>query len=258
MFPPGDAPPHPPAAPGGVADLPGVPEFDVVAVHGAGSSCAGLSRRCSHWRSALRRIRTPPPGSRTARRPGALPAPAVERGPGHPQLRDHLLDGQQLIASCRAVRFACRGSGGLDASGACPPAAPVRAVCTTHARLRPGCQVRPPRAPPAAGGLGRLDRGEGWPGRKIRASRRLGRQSAGVPGREPRPGARGGRRLCRGSRMAASGADLPPPSPGAGSRAGGQVWLACHPGPAVCTPGSARGVKSGGPPCRPAPAGCRA
>src|SRR5690349_11844875 len=67
--PTGDGPPDPPTALGGVADLLDVPEPDVVAVHAGVSSCCGCSRRHSHAWSALRRIRTPPPGSRTSAGP---------------------------------------------------------------------------------------------------------------------------------------------------------------------------------------------
>jgi hypothetical protein len=69
-----DRPPHPvPAAAAAVTDLLDVPEPDVVTVHAHVSrpSCVSFSRRRSHRVSALRRTRTPPPGSRTT----AGPAP---------------------------------------------------------------------------------------------------------------------------------------------------------------------------------------
>jgi hypothetical protein len=49
----------------------------------------------------------------------------------------------------------------------------------------------------------------------------------------------------RESRAVAAGRDLPGASAVAGSRAGGQVPLACRPGPAASTLDSARAVKSG-------------
>ena len=100
----GDGPPDPPAALGGVADLPGVPEPDVVAVHAGVSSCCGCSRRRSH---CLERAAPDPhaaAGQPHLRGPGPAPPPAVERGPGHPQLRDDLLDGQQRIGCRGPVR----------------------------------------------------------------------------------------------------------------------------------------------------------
>ena len=180
--------------------------------------------------------------------------PAAPRSPPRWSAADRLLRG-------RPVRLpGQRGPGRqrcVSAGGACPcgPHDPRSAPARLSSPPPP-----PPHAPPTPGGRGRLDRGEGWPGWKNPASLAAGpgRTATRVPGREPRPGHVAGRRLCPGSRMAATGADLPPPSPGAGSRAGGQVRLACHPGPAVSTPDSARGVKSGGPPGRPAPARCRA
>jgi hypothetical protein len=81
----GDGPPDPVPAFGGVADLLDVPEPDVVAVH-------------AHLRGT-----------------GPVPPPAVERGPGHPQLCDDLLDGQQR-AGCRGLfvrRVAGAGSGAV-------------------------------------------------------------------------------------------------------------------------------------------------
>ena len=80
------------------------------------------------------------------RRPGSLPAPAVERRPGHPQLGDHLIDRQQRVI--RGTGRSVRGGGGPAGSGARSRGRPVRGSATTDAPLRPPRQVRPPPGPP--------------------------------------------------------------------------------------------------------------
>ena len=65
---PAGGPPDAVAAAGGVADLPDVPEFDLVAGHAA-CSFGSSSRPRSHSSSAVRRIRTAPLGSFITRGP---------------------------------------------------------------------------------------------------------------------------------------------------------------------------------------------
>ena len=177
------------------------------------------------------------------RRPGALPAPAVERGPGHPQLGGHLIDRQQRVI--RGSGFSGRGGGGPAGSGWRSRGRPVRGSATTDAPLRPPRQVRPP------------------PGRRRR--RRPGAAGPGT-GKEERPRGRAARRgwraarPCRRGRPAGAGAGwsravtscAPSPLPGVEAAgpvpAGGAGWPAArdrrHP---ASTPPAASS--------RPAPAG---
>ena len=193
--------------------------------------------------SALRRTRTPPPGSRTA---GGrlLPAPAVEIGPGNPQLGDHLIDRQQRVV--RVSGFVRRGGRGPTGSDWRSRGRPVRGSATTDAPLRPPRQVRPPpgrRRQAAARGCRAGERGkeERSGGRAVR---RGGGWRAARPCRRGRPAGAGA-----GSRAVADGAAPPLPGveaagPGAGRRGG----LACRPGPQASTLHSGRLVKSPGAP----------
>ena len=91
------------------------PRSDVVAVHAAGPPVTVFQ---AAQPLPERRARSGRRRQAAARgRPSAPPAPAAERGPGDPQLCDHLVDGQQRVASRGALRFACRGSGRRGASG---------------------------------------------------------------------------------------------------------------------------------------------
>ena len=193
--------------------------------------------------SALRRTRTPPPGSRTA---GGrlLPAPAVEIGPGNPQLGDHLIDRQQRVV--RVSGFVRRGGRGPTGSDWRSRGRPVRGSATTDAPLRPPRQVRPPpgrRRQAAARGCRAGERGkeERSGGRAVR---RGGGWRAARPCRRGRPAGAGA-----GSRAVTDGAAPPLPGveaagPGAGRRGG----LACRPGPQASTLHSGRPVKSPGAP----------
>jgi hypothetical protein len=177
------------------------------------------------------------------RRAGSLLAPAVKRGPGHPQLGDHLIDRQQRVA--RGSGVCGRGGGGLAGSGWRSRGRPVRGSATTHAPLRPARQVRPP------------------PGRRRQAAARGGRP--GDRGEEERPrrcgvrrgGAGRAARPCRRGRRSGAGAGWSravtdgTPSPLLGAVAAGPVagrrgGLACRPGPQASTLPSGRPVKSPG------------
>jgi hypothetical protein len=172
-----------------------------------------------------------------------VPAPAVERGPGYPQLGGHLLDRQQRVA--RGTGFAGRGSGGPGGSGHRSRGRPVRGSATTDAPLRPPRQVRPPpgmRQAAARGGR------PGEQGKEVRPRGRNGRRGWGR--RAARP--------CRRGRPAGAGAGwsravtscAPSPLPGAvaaGLDAGRRGGLACRPGPQASSLHSARPVKSARP-----------
>jgi len=163
------------------------------------------------------------------RRPGSLPAPAVESRPGHPQLGDHLIDRQQRII--RGTECSVRGGGGPTGSGWRSRGRPVRGSATTDAPLRPPRQVRPPPGRPRRTAA----RGGGETGKEKRPRRR-GRAAWRAPwscrrGRPAGPGA--------GSRTVADGT-LPP-------AAGRWGRLASRPGPQASTRTSARQVKSAPP-----------
>ena len=155
------------------------------------------------------------------RRAGSLSAPAVERGPGHPQRGGHLLDRQQRVI--RGSGCSVRGGGGPAGSGWRSRALPVRGSATTDAPLRPPRQVRPPPGRPrrtAAWGCGKREwrKGPRWRGRVAWSCWR---------GRPAGPGA--------GSRTVADGT-LPPD-------AGLQSGLASRPGPQASPRTSPRQVK---------------
>ena len=163
------------------------------------------------------------------RRPGSLPAPAVESRPGHPQLGDHLLDHQQRVI--RGTGCSVRGGGGPAGSGWRSRGRPVRGSATTDAPLRPACQVRPPPGRPgrtAARGCGETGKKEG-PRRRGRADWRAAWSCR--RGRRAGPGA--------GSRTVADGT-LP-------LSAGWRGGLASRPGPQASTRTSPRHVKSAPP-----------
>ena len=193
-----DGPPDPvPAAAGVVADLPGVPEPDVVTVH---LLCSCRVLRVLFEAAQPRGQRAAPDPHPAAGqphdcRPGSLPAPAVERGPRHPQLGGHLLDRQQRVI--RGTGSSARGGGGPAGSGCRSRGRPVRGSATTDAPLRPPCQVRPP------------------PGRLAGAARGPARGSGESGTAAPRSGLRGGAggrraaRPCRRGRPAGAGAGFP-------------------------------------------------
>ena len=160
------------------------------------------------------------------RRPGSLPAPAVESRPGQPQLGDHLIDPQQRVI--RGTGRSARGGGGPTGSSWRSRGRPVRGSATTDAPLRPPRQVRPPPGRPrrtAAWDCGETGKEEGPRGRERTAWR------AAWSCRRGSPAGHGA-----GSRTAADGT-LPP----AAGRRGG---LASRPGPQASTRTSPRQVKS--------------
>jgi hypothetical protein len=172
-----------------------------------------------------------------------VPSPAVERGPGYPQLGGHLLDGQQRVA--RGSGVVGRGGGGPAGSGWRSRGRLVRGSATTDALLSPPRQVRPP------------------PGRRRPASARGGRSGKTGKGERPRGRVQWGRgwraaRPCRRGRPAGAGAGwsravtscAPSPLPGAVAAspdAGRRGTLACRPGPQASSLHSARRVKSSAP-----------
>jgi hypothetical protein len=184
----------------------------------------------------------PHPASRQPhqRRAGSLPAPAVERGPGYPQLGGHLLDRQQRVA--RGSGLVGWGGGGPAGSGLGSRGRLVRGSATTDAPLRPACQVRrrPGRRRQAASPGGRPWRGQEERPRGLAARRGW---------RAARP--------CRWGRPAGAGAGwsravtscAPSPLPGAvaaGPDADRRGGLACRPGPQASSLHSGRRVKSPG------------
>ena len=205
-----DGPPDPvPAAAAVVADLLDVPEPDVVTVH---LLLSPVRLACLFQAAQPRGQRAAPDPHAAAgqphdRRAGSLPAPAVERGPRHPQLGDHLLDRQQRVA--RGAGSCGRGGGGPAGSGARSRGRPVRGSATTDAPLRPPRQVRPPPGtahPSGAAGPGsRRNRRGGSAGRDAgRPLRRGGAWRAARPCRRGRPAGQGA-----GSRAVTCGAALP-------------------------------------------------
>ena len=150
-----------------------------------------------------RRERAAPDPDAAARQPhrwraGPVPAPAVEGGPGYPQLGGHLLDRQQRVArgsGCR--RPGWRGPAG---SGWRSRGRPVRGSATTDAPLRPPRQVRPPAGIAAAGrGPGRPARATGKRGKAPRAALRGGAAcAAGGPALPEGKAGRGGRGVVPG------------------------------------------------------------
>ena len=205
------------------------------------------SRRRSHWffqaaqPLAERAAPDPHPAARQPhdRRSCLLAAPAVERGPRHPQLGGHLLDRQQRVI--RGTGVFVRGGGGPAGSGWRSRGRPVRGSATTDAPLRPPRQVRPPpgrRRQAAARGClpGERRREEGPHGRPVR---RGGCGRAARPCRRGRPAGAGA-----GSRAVTDG--TPSPSPGveaAGPAAGRRGRLACRLGPQASSLHSGRHVK---------------
>ena len=254
---PVDGPPDPVPCRAAVAELLDVPEPDVVTVHLllAPVRLACLPGGAATRVSALRRTRTPPPGSRTDRRPGSLPAPAVERGPGHPQLGGHLLDRQQRVA--RGTGCFGRGGGGrpgaVGVPGGGPSVGPRRRTLRSARRVKSGPRRPGGRQRSGAAGPGNGERGK--------APRRAARRSGA-----------GRARPCRRGRPAGAGAGwsravtscAPSPLPGAeavGPDAGRRGALACRPGPQASSLHSARPVKSararGGLDARPEPRSMR-
>ena len=235
---PVDGPPDPVPGPGAAAELLDVPEPDVVTVHLL--LLLSVLRVCFQAAQPLGERAAPDPHP-AARQPhdcraGSLPAPAVERGPGHPQLGGHLLDRQQRVA--RGSGACVRGGGGPAGSGRVPGGGP--SVGPRRRTLRSARRVK--SGPRRAGG-GRWP-GAAGPGNGERGGRAGGlRGGAGAGGRpgpaggEGRAGAGAGSRAvtsarprrCRGWRR-----------PAAGRRGG----LACRPGPQASTLDSARRVKS--------------
>ena len=187
--------------------------------------------------SALRWTRTPASRQPHDCRACALPAPAVERGPRHPQLGGHLLDSQQRVI--RSTRSCGRGDGGSAGNGRGSRGRPVRGVATTDAPLRPLCQARPP------------------PSWRQAVTRGCGRETEEPHGRAWRGGWRRAAASWRKGRSAGAGAEsravipcAPSPLPGvaaAGPAAGRRGGLACRPGPQASTLDSARRVKSARP-----------
>lgn len=172
------------------------------------------------------------------RRAFAPSAPAVERGPGHPQLGRHLLDRQQrVIAGPQPVR---PGSGGPARNGARPRNQPVRGSTTTDAPLRPPRQVRSPadrRWQSAARNCGREQEGRGSVPQARCAPGRA--RTDGLPCRRGRPAQPG-----EGSQAVTNGAAPPlPRAVAADPAAGRRGALACRPGPQASTLHSGRRVK---------------
>ena len=189
---PVDGPADPVPGCGAVAELLDVPEPDVVTVHSAALLLSVLRVFQVAQPRRQRAAPDPHPAARQPhrRRPGSLPAPAVEGGPGYPQLGGHLLDRQQRVAGGSGGFV--RGGGGPAGSGLGSRGRPVRGSATTDAPLRPPRQVRPP------------------PGRRRLASARGGRPGERGRGERPRGrvARRGGRaaRPCRRGRPTGAGA----------------------------------------------------
>ena len=114
------------------------------------------------------------------RRPVPLAAPAVERGPGHPQLGGHLLDRQQRVA--RGSGFVVRGGGGPAGSGHRSRGRPVRGPGSRDAPLRPPRQVRPPPGRRSAAVKGSRETEQ-----RPRRGARRGTAGRGRPGRRGSP-----------------------------------------------------------------------
>jgi hypothetical protein len=168
-----------------------------------------------------------------------VPAPAVERGPRHPQLSGHLLDRQQRVI--RSSGRLVRGGGGPARSGLGSRGRPVRGSATTHAPLRPRRQVRPPaggrRQAPARGCRAGHQGKEEEPRR--RAVRRGGgwRGPALPEGKASGAGTWWSRAVIDGTPWPLLGAEAPGP---VASRRGG---LACRLGPQASSLHSGRPVK---------------
>ena len=222
-----DGPPDPvPSAAGIVGDLPGVPEPDVVTVHLLCScrSCVSCSRLAQP--QGERAAPDPHPASRQPHhcRPGSLPAPAVERGPRHPQLGGHLLDRQQRVIRGPGPAPGVAGGrpGAVGVPGGGPSVGPRRRTLRSARRVKSG----PRRAgggrwPGAAAGKRRAARaacaaGRVAPGGPLLPEGKAGRSGRGVvPGGDPVralavAGGSGGRPCCR----PAGRAGLPPGTAG--------------------------------------------
>ena len=149
------------------------------------------------------------------RRPGSLPAPAVESRPGHPQLGDHLIDRQQRVI--RGSGCSVRGGGGPAGSGCAFPGA-ARPWVRDDGRSAPPAPSSPAPARPATadGGPGLRGNGKGgraaWAGAHSLAGGlvlpegKAGRARRGIPD--------GGRRHTPAGRWPAGRAGLPPGTAG--------------------------------------------
>jgi hypothetical protein len=130
------------------------------------------SRRRSHAASALRRTRTPPPGSRTAGGPARW---RRQRWKAARDTRSSAVTSSIVSSGSPGVPGAASGvAGGPAGSGHRSRGRPVRGCATTDAPLRPPRQVRPRLADDCGqrrGAAGNEDRRE--TARAARASRRV-------------------------------------------------------------------------------------
>ena len=143
------------------AELLDVPEPDVVTVYLlltpvrlACPSPGGAATRTARCAGPA----PSPPGSRTTAG-GLLPAPAVERGPRHPQLGGHLLDRQQrVIGGTGSCSRGWRGRpGAVRVPGGGPSVGPPDA---RSAPPRPSSSAPPYRSPAQDCRPGRHRKGE--------------------------------------------------------------------------------------------------
>ena len=193
--------------------------------------------------SALRRTRTPPPGSRTAGGPAPAGASGRKR-PGKPAARRS--PHRSSAAGRPGFRVRPPGWQGADRERLAFPGA-ARPWVRDDGRSAPPAASSPAPAGPATAG-----RGPGLPARGTgkRGKVRRTRCAAGRGWRAARP--------CRRGRPAGAGAGsravtdgAAPPLPGveaAGPGAGRRGGLACRPGPQASTLHSGRPVKSPGAP----------
>ena len=149
------------------------------------------------------------------RRPGSLPAPAVESRPGHPQLGDHLIDRQQRVArgsGCFVRGWRRAGRERLAFPGAARP------WVRDDGRSAPPAPSSPAPAGPATADDGLGQRGNGKGGKAASAGAhglagglvlpegKAGRTRRGIPD--------GGRRHTPAGRWPAERAGLPPGTAG--------------------------------------------
>ena len=106
------------------------------------------------------------------RRPGSLPAPAVESRPGHPQFGGHLIDRQQRVTRYRVHRPGWRGGrpGAVGVLGVGPSVGPGRRTLRSARPVKSGPRPADDGGRPlGAAGLGWAKRRRGRPGGPTRA-----------------------------------------------------------------------------------------